>query len=79
MDFEEEVSGGSGIKDRCENGDSVASDRENNQQLINLALQLATEKVVVKRAAKAAALADIQPASSISGKAVRFDVYPTRR
>ncbi|MGB5325240.1 MAG: class I SAM-dependent methyltransferase [Pseudomonadales bacterium] len=44
--------------------------------LLETALQLARQKVVVKRPPAAAALAGRIPASSISSKAVRFDVYP---
>lgn len=46
------------------------------QGLIEAALSLATRKVVVKRAPGAEWLGGIKPASSLTGKATRFDVYP---
>lgn len=52
------------------------NDVANNEQLLRLALQSAKQKVVVKRAHKSEYLGSIKPASSIQGKAVRFDIYP---
>lgn len=46
------------------------------QGLIEVALKLAKSKVVVKRAPKAEWLGGIKPASSLTGKATRFDIYP---
>lgn len=44
--------------------------------MIEAALTLATSKVVVKRAPGAEWLGGIKPASSLTGKAARFDIYP---
>lgn len=46
------------------------------QGLIEAALTLAKSKVVVKRAPGAEWLGGIKPASSLTGKATRFDIYP---
>lgn len=46
--------------------------------LLPAALRLAKEKVIVKRAPNAGWLAGIKPASTLAGKAARFDVYPTK-
>lgn len=48
---------------------------EEEQELLTLARQVATHKVVVKRPAKAPYLAQETPSSQLNGKAVRFDVY----
>ena len=45
-------------------------------ELLDLARVLAQKKVVVKRAPKAPPLAGVAPASTVSGKALRFDIYP---
>jgi len=47
-------------------------------ELLEVALSTAKYRVVVKRAIKAQPLADRQPTLSVSGKAVRFDVYALR-
>lgn len=52
----------------------IASDEE-EAQLLALARQVATHKVVVKRPRKAPFLGGVPPSSQLSGKAVRFDVY----
>lgn len=44
--------------------------------MLAAALDLALTKVVVKRAPNAQCLENIKPASSITGKAARFDIYP---
>jgi hypothetical protein len=44
--------------------------------MIEAALALAKSKVVVKRAPGAEWLGGRKPASSITGKATRFDIYP---
>lgn len=45
-------------------------------RLLELARCVAKRKVVVKRAPKAPFLAEVEPASSLTAKAVRFDIYP---
>ena len=50
-------------------------DRVDQQPLLDLALDVAAHRVVVKRPAKAPALEDRAPAFAIPGKTVRFDVY----
>ncbi len=45
-------------------------------ELLNTARAFALKKVVVKRAPNAPYLADCKPASSLGGKALRFDIYP---
>lgn len=45
--------------------------------LLAAARRTATLRVVVKRAIKADYLAGMQPGYSLSGKAIRFDVYPS--
>jgi 16S rRNA (guanine1516-N2)-methyltransferase len=47
-------------------------------ELLQLALQRARARVVVKRPLHAQPLADRPPAAAHKGKAHRFDVYPTR-
>jgi 16S rRNA (guanine1516-N2)-methyltransferase len=44
--------------------------------MIEAALALAKNKVVVKRAPGAEWLGGLKPASSLTGKATRFDIYP---
>ncbi len=44
--------------------------------MLTVALTLALRKVIVKRAPNADWLDNIKPASSITGKAARFDIYP---
>ena len=44
--------------------------------MIEAALALAKSKVVVKRAPGAEWLGGLKPASSLTGKATRFDIYP---
>jgi 16S rRNA (guanine1516-N2)-methyltransferase len=48
---------------------------EDADELLILARQLASKRVVVKRPAKANFLADKKPDYQLSGKAIRFDVY----
>ena len=45
--------------------------------LFESARNLATKKVVVKRAPKAEPIGGLKPASVVLGKALRFDIYPT--
>lgn len=52
------------------------SDAEN---LLHWALQQDVARVVVKRPAKGAALADVEPSHCIRGKAVRYDVHVFRK
>ncbi len=51
-------------------------DGSSELDLLEAARALATKKVVVKRAPKAAPLAGVAPASTVDGKALRFDIYP---
>ena len=51
---------------------------EDSAALLDLALQRARHRVVVKRPPKAPYLAERQPQLSIAGKAVRFDIYPLK-
>lgn len=52
----------------------VGADQDSGQ-LLAIALQRAVHRVVVKRPKKAEFLANQEPAYSIEGKAIRFDVY----
>lgn len=61
-------------------GGAIQADADRNtheQSMLQLAREFALKKVVVKRAPNAPYLADCKPASSIGGKALRFDIYPT--
>lgn len=49
---------------------------ERNNTLLEVALDCAARKVVVKRAPKADFLAERKPASQVEGKSVRYDIYP---
>jgi 16S rRNA (guanine1516-N2)-methyltransferase len=49
---------------------------QHGQALLQSALSAARRRVVVKRPLRAPFLANRPPASSLSGKTVRFDVYP---
>lgn len=51
---------------------------DDGADLLALAEAVARYRVVVKRAAKAPPLAGRKPGFSVSGKAIRFDVYPLR-
>lgn len=53
---------------------AVPSQQE-EQQLLQLARQVAKRRVVVKRAAKAPCLGGVVPTASSKGKAIRFDIY----
>jgi len=55
---------------------SNAAQNSDGQGLIEAALKLAKSKVVVKRAPGAEWLGGLKPASSLTGKATRFDIYP---
>jgi len=54
--------------------DIVGQD-EDADELLNLALTIATKRVVVKRPANAEFLAEIKPHTSIKTKKYRFDIY----
>lgn len=54
---------------------SLLGHGDNGAELLTVALSAATYRVVVKRSIKAPPLANRQPTLSVSGKAVRFDVY----
>ena len=58
---------------------AAASDPRDADALLQWALQQDVARVVVKRPAKAANLAGLAPSHSISGKAVRYDVYVKRK
>lgn len=47
----------------------------NEAELLDAALSACAQKVVVKRPIKGAYLSELKPAYSLSGKAVRYDVY----
>jgi 16S rRNA (guanine1516-N2)-methyltransferase len=51
---------------------------EDSGDLLDLALQRAKHRVVVKRPPKAPYLAERKPQLSVAGKAVRFDIYPLK-
>jgi 16S rRNA (guanine1516-N2)-methyltransferase len=51
---------------------------EDSAALLDIALQRARHRVVVKRPPKAPYLAERKPQLSVSGKAVRFDIYPLK-
>jgi len=52
--------------------------REDEQSLLSAALVCARRRVVVKRPLRAPPLAGVAPASALTGKTVRFDIYPGR-
>jgi 16S rRNA (guanine1516-N2)-methyltransferase len=52
----------------------VGADQD-SQALLTLALEKAVHRVVVKRPLKAECLGGVEPAFSVKGKAVRFDIY----
>ena len=45
--------------------------------MLKLALSIAKNKVVVKRPPNSDFLEGVKPASSLTGKTARFDIYPT--
>ncbi|WP_373096250.1 class I SAM-dependent methyltransferase [Zhongshania sp.] len=51
---------------------------EDSAALLDIALQRARHRVVVKRPPKAPFLAERKPQLSVAGKAVRFDIYPLK-
>jgi 16S rRNA (guanine1516-N2)-methyltransferase len=51
------------------------NNEENNTNLMTSAVQLANQRVVVKRALNAKALSNLRPHHQILGKTQRFDVY----
>lgn len=53
----------------------VVGPDSNNEQLLALARQVAVHRVVVKRPKKSPPWLDATPSFSLSGKAVRFDIY----
>ncbi|MGJ8687280.1 MAG: class I SAM-dependent methyltransferase, partial [Spongiibacteraceae bacterium] len=54
---------------------SLVGEDDGGEALLAVALQRATHRVVVKRPPKADYLAGRKPQLSVSGKAVRFDIY----
>jgi 16S rRNA (guanine1516-N2)-methyltransferase len=54
---------------------SLTGDDSDAGELLNIALQFALNRVVVKRPRLAPTLDDIEPSHSITGKTSRFDVY----
>ncbi len=53
----------------------LADDDQNAEKLLDIALQCATNRVVVKRPRLAETLGDTTPSHAITGKTSRFDVY----
>ncbi|MCI5149568.1 MAG: hypothetical protein D3916_09310 [Candidatus Electrothrix sp. MAN1_4] len=53
----------------------LAESNPAQEQLLETALQVASQRVVVKRPLKAAFLTEHAPSHSLTGKTVRFDVY----
>ncbi|WP_159267669.1 class I SAM-dependent methyltransferase [Zhongshania aliphaticivorans] len=51
---------------------------QDSDALLEIALQRARHRVVVKRPPKAPYLAERKPQLSVTGKAVRFDIYPLK-
>lgn len=49
----------------------------NHNMMLKLALSIAKTKVVVKRPPNSDFLEGVKPASSLTGKTARFDIYPT--
>lgn len=58
---------------------SVVGADEDSETLLELALRKATHRVVVKRPLRSDFLADKKPSLKITGRAVRFDVYPLKK
>ena len=56
----------------------LAGDDEDAPILLEAALALAENRVVVKRPRKAPAIAGVPPAYALEGKSSRFDIYPKR-
>ncbi len=54
---------------------AVVGEDEDSAQLLELALNTASKRVVVKRARLAACLNEIKPSFQVIGKSTRFDVY----
>jgi len=57
----------------------VVGDDSDADQLLELALSIAENRVVVKRPRKAPYLADCKPALQFMGKSSRYDVYPLKK
>ena len=55
----------------------LEDEQSDETQLFSAARACARLRMVVKRALKAPYLADVEPAYSLAGKAIRFDVYPS--
>lgn len=53
----------------------LVGQNEDEAQLLAASLSIAVYRVVVKRPLKAAFLADHKPSYSLTGKAIRFDIY----
>ena len=56
-------------------GEQLRAGGDDAGHLLELALQVARRKVVVKRPLHAASLGDRPPTSALSGRAARFDIY----
>lgn len=54
----------------------LEAEKESEAEFLQAACNLATKKVVVKRAPKAALLGGVKPSSTVRAKALRFDIYP---
>jgi 16S rRNA (guanine1516-N2)-methyltransferase len=63
------------VKKEMQAFQQVVGEDDSGEALLLKALQLARHRVVVKRPSRAPHLADQKPSYSLSGKAVRFDVY----
>lgn len=53
----------------------LLADQAESADMLSEALRVASKRVVVKRAAKAPYLNDAKPQLTVSGKAIRFDIY----
>ncbi len=56
----------------------LVGDDQDAPALLNAALQLASHRVVVKRARKAPAIEGIKPSYALEGKSSRYDIYPKK-
>ncbi len=63
------------VKKEMQAFQAVVGADEGADSLLELALSKAIHRVVVKRPAKAPFLAQCKPSHSVTGKAVRFDIY----
>ena len=56
----------------------LAGSVQNEQQLLDVALETASHRVVVKRPRHAPPIAGVTPGYALNGKSTRFDVYPKK-